>query len=734
MALQINAYSVILFTGALSALGLAGLAWRRRPTLGSAPFAWLMFSVAVWSAAYALDLASTGLAGMTFWSKVEYIGSSPIPGLWFYFVLLYTHYDSWLPGRRALWLAVEPALALALVWSNELHGWFWASTAVKASGALLVFDATYGFAFWLHIVYIYILLLGSVALLAVRAFRTPPVYRRQVLLVLAGSLAPWLGNGLYVMGASPFDLGPFGFLLTGIILAFSLYRLQFLDLVPIAREKMLADISDGVLALDLRNRIVDLNPAAEAIIGRNAAELTGMPFDQLLANRPDLQERLQRAQEGRLEIRWGEGAQERYYDVKLTAVRDQHGEINGRLLVLRDVTDTRRAEQEIRRQALVFENILDSVVITDTQGRIVDANQATEVMYGFDKAEILGQQPPDLWLQPDQAQELAQQITAGVQQDGRWMGEAQFLRKDGLTGLAEIVVVPLAGPDGQPVAMIGVSRDVTARKKAEADLLQEKRLSDELVVRLSAAKDAADTANYAKSAFLANMSHELRTPLTAIIGYSELLVEHAGDLQSDKALRFLNSVQESGNQLLQLINEILDFSKIEAGRLELQPGLVHAAQLVDEALVAVRPQLARNNNSVAVELADDLGTFYTDPVRTRQVLVNLLSNAAKFTQRGSVTLRGWCEPGQPGAWLCFQVQDTGVGMTGEQMERLFQPFTQANQEMAQRYGGTGLGLVISQRLCQMMGGEIVVESAPGSGSTFTVRLPVKSPLSDRRSE
>jgi signal transduction histidine kinase len=224
-----------------------------------------------------------------------------------------------------------------------------------------------------------------------------------------------------------------------------------------------------------------------------------------------------------------------------------------------------------------------------------------------------------------------------------------------------------------------------------------------------------------KSQFLANMSHELRTPLNAIIGVSEMLREDAEALKQDTEP--LDRVLGAGRHLLALINDILDLSKIEAGRMELNLGSFSLAPVIDEVVKTIEPLAAKNGNQVAVQCDGEIGTMYADQMRLRQALLNLMSNANKFTEKGTITIDA--SQGQQNGrdWITLAVADTGIGMTPEQMGKLFQEFSQASSATASRYGGTGLGLVISRRFCQMMGGDITVESEPGSGSTFTIYLP-----------
>jgi signal transduction histidine kinase len=231
-----------------------------------------------------------------------------------------------------------------------------------------------------------------------------------------------------------------------------------------------------------------------------------------------------------------------------------------------------------------------------------------------------------------------------------------------------------------------------------------------------------EMASQNKSQFLSSMSHELRTPLNAIIGLTEMMVTNAARFGPENALEPLRRVNAAGTHLLNLINEVLDLSKIEAGKLDLNPESIDLTRLIDE-VIATADQLAeRNKNRLIVEAQENLGTLTADSMRVKQILLNLLSNACKFTKQGEVALRVR-KVADGRDWVELAVTDSGIGMTAEQQAKLFQDFTQADSLTARRYGGTGLGLAISRKLARMMGGDVTVASEPGQGSVFTVRLP-----------
>jgi len=234
---------------------------------------------------------------------------------------------------------------------------------------------------------------------------------------------------------------------------------------------------------------------------------------------------------------------------------------------------------------------------------------------------------------------------------------------------------------------------------------------------------AAEQARTHLTHFLANMSHELRTPLNAIIGLTEMMVTNATRFGTERAIEPLRRVNAAGTHLLSLINEILDLSKIEAGKLELNPEPINLARLIDE-VVGTAGQLAeKNKNRLIVEAQENVGAVKADPMRLKQILLNLLSNACKFTKEGEVALR--VRKAADGRdWIEFDVADTGIGLTAEQQASLFQDFTQADSLISRHYGGTGLGLALSRKLARMMGGDVTVASEPGKGSVFRVQLPV----------
>ncbi|MFV1973052.1 MAG: CHASE domain-containing protein, partial [Thiohalobacterales bacterium] len=301
--------------------------------------------------------------------------------------------------------------------------------------------------------------------------------------------------------------------------------------------------------------------------------------------------------------------------------------------------------------------------------------------------------------------------------DGRtvfYQPEFRFRAKDGsYRWILSVGKAIERDEQGNPLRMIGIHMDITERKQ----------MADEL----SKSKEQAEAANQAKSAFLANMSHELRTPMNAILGYSEMLTEEAEDLGQEDFIPDLKKINQAGVHLLALINDVLDLSKIESGKMEAFPENIDLNSLIDEVSATAQPLMGKNGNTLSIKRGRELGSAHQDLTKLRQSLFNLLSNAAKFTHEGTVTLHVNRMEQAGVDWLIFAVSDTGIGIAEDKIEHVFEEFAQADDSTTRDYGGTGLGLAISRRFCQLLGGDLGVHSELGKGSTFTIRIPAVLP-------
>jgi PAS domain S-box-containing protein len=416
----------------------------------------------------------------------------------------------------------------------------------------------------------------------------------------------------------------------------------------------------------------------------------------------------------------------------------------------------RASEQRFRS---LVQNAADFIAIVDRNGVIQYEASSAQRILGFPAQPMAGRSLA-MFVHPNDGSAYQEFIVTVLGQPGKSITRALRLKTASETwGNFELVGTNLySDPDVDGIVFN--IRDISARLKNAA--LQEKiaertaelraaneKLLEEIEERTSAqaalkeahdeleqkvvqrtrelqlAKDEAEQASRAKSFFLASMSHEFRTPLNAVIGYSEMLIEEAEDEGGEERLADLRRIRTAGKHLLTLVNDVLDLSKIEAGRMELFVDTFEVDAFIDEAVETCRPLAERNHNTLTVRRAASLGRMTGDATRLRQCLFNLLSNACKFTENGSVTLEVDQVDRDGRAWLRLKVQDTGIGIDPETMQRLFKNFVQADAATSNKYGGTGLGLALSQRLANLMGGEITGDSTLGQGSTFTILVPVE---------
>ncbi|HEX9690968.1 MAG TPA: GAF domain-containing protein [Gemmatimonadales bacterium] len=353
-----------------------------------------------------------------------------------------------------------------------------------------------------------------------------------------------------------------------------------------------------------------------------------------------------------------------------------------------------------QRQKQYFEEVVVNspvaIVTLDRDHNIVSCNPAFETLFGYRQDETIGRNLDELITTESARSEAVSYTRQALDRPVRGIGRRR--RKDGTWVDVEILGVPVF-VENERVGLMGLYHDITELLKARQE---------------------AEAANSAKSQFLASMSHELRTPLNAIIGYGEMLQEEVEELGQPLLTEDLGKITAAGRHLLRLINDVLDLSKIEAGKMELHLETFDIQEMLEDVLNTVRPLVSRNDNLFETDIPADLGTMRGDLTKVRQMLLNLISNSAKFTTGGRIGLSVAREEEDT---IVFRVRDTGIGMTDGQLGRLFEAFSQAESATSAKYGGTGLGLAITKRFSRMMGGDVTVESTPGKGSIFTIRLP-----------
>ncbi|WP_170984980.1 response regulator [Roseomonas sp. AR75] len=560
--------------------------------------------------------------------------------------------------------------------------------------------------------------------------RPPPGWTRRAPLLAAALVLLAIGIAIWAWGAEADNAWGYVAAMACVLLACGLLAALALARRRTERQAQAllrgvmenAPIGLGFLDRDLRLRHANRHLAAigERTLGVEAGTDSVLPEEVQAQIAPQLRKVLAggRAQTG-LEVTVRPPGRERVTRHLLLGVFPLGAEGDGRPdgvgLFATDDTLRRRAEDRLRRSEARLRTILDAIPqlawMTDAAGQIVWYNRQWYDFTGQAAEEAVG----DGWRKvqhPEHLSRVAERFAAAIEAGNPWEDTFPLRGKDGHYRWFLSRALPLFEPgeededSARPIGWFGTNTDITELRETEE--------------ALAAAKATAEDANLAKSQFIANMSHELRTPLSAVIGYAEMLEEDAEALEGGSDfLDDLRKISANARHLLSLINDVLDLSKIEAGRMEVQAEDFAVCPLVQDVAGTVEALAERRQNRLVVECDPDIGAAHSDVVKIRQCLFNLLGNAAKFTEGGTITLRAR----RAEHMLVFEVEDTGIGMTPEQLDKLFRRFSQADASTTRRFGGTGLGLAITKAFATMLGGEITVRSEAGKGSCFTLRMP-----------
>jgi PAS domain S-box-containing protein len=643
-----------------------------------------------------------------------------------------------------LWLAI---VAQTLVWPHlaYLHGKY-SRNGKRAEYNNLYFEAFLvgvwmnlaDFQLWPSTVF---LVGAAINLLATRGLAP---FRNALMLIAAGILAAGLFNGFTFTPPSslPVTYACIAFLViySSIVAFLSFQTANKLRTSRQRTEAIFDSIQSGVLVIDEKShKIISANPAAARMVGVSRDEIEGHVCHQFLCPaaagacpisdqnvRMDSSERILLDKDGK-EI-----------PVLKTVVPFI---LEGRRCLLEsfvDISDRKHMEDELQRLARAVEQSIDGIAVADMDGNIQFANGAWAKMHGRRPEEVLGRHI-SIFHTREQLETDVEPFNAQVMKNGSNDGEVGHVRKDGTVFPTWMTTTLLKDETGRPVGLLGIARDITERKQAEDELRitleavetmnlhleKQTALANEMAVR-------AEAANIAKSQFLANMSHEIRTPMNAVMGMAYLLSDTP---LTEEQQYFVKTIQQSTDSLLNIINDILDFSKIEAGKLDLEMIEFDLVQLLEDTNNMMEIDARHKNLKYACRIDPAVPRrIYGDPGRLRQILVNLIGNAIKFTPRGGVEISvkpDGTEPWTDGRQvvLAFAVKDTGIGISAQKIETLFDAFTQVDASTTRQFGGTGLGLTIARNLIEMMGGRLHVDSREGDGSTFTFTVKLKKGIS-----
>ena len=704
-----------LVIAALISGALAAYTWRNRRTAGATPFSVMMFILFEWGTCYILELAAVDIQTKTFWSIMKFAGVVATPVAWLTFAFEYTGRRTWINARRLAMLSVIPLTTMILLVTNDSHRLFWTSRDLAREGGFLLLATVNGAWFWVHAAYTYTLIMTGLVLIVRALLRWPAQYRGQMVWILLATLTPLIANAITIFQILPIliDLTPFAFTVTGVGMAYALFRHRLLDIAPIARDIIIEGMKDGMIVTDANRRIVDINHAALQIIGLSGEKQPiGKQLADVLAPWSDLVAKYRDVSDAHDEITIGEGESRRWYELHVSSLQDENNLLIGRIITTRDITDRKRAEIQVQESEARFrqivENASDLIYRFDINGYLTYANPAALRSMGFEnEADVLGRYFLDL-------------TTTEARHRLKRTYQHQYVSKTRST-YHEFPATTADGREvwfGQNVQLIYEGDQVTGFQALARDITAVKQAQDALRI----ARDQALEASRAKTQLLSKVSHELRTPLGGILGYAELLQGNTfGDL-NQRQNKAVSEIVDSADYLTNMVNELLDEAQLRSSTATLIEKKFSPFKLVQAAVSGLDILAQKKGLSFSVQFDPTLPEeVYGDDRRIRQIVINLIGNAIKFTKEGSVRLH--ISRPDENHWE-IQVSDTGIGIPKEEHALIFEPFRQLDSSVTRDNRGVGLGLSITKQLVDLMHGRIVVDSEPGMGSTFHVLLPI----------
>ena len=849
------AYAVSLAISAAICLTVALVAFHRRTAPGASGLLLYMASCTIWAGTYAIRWSTSEITAQLFWLDATYFGVVQLSTAFLIFALQFTARPHLLTRRNLMLLGVVPIFTLVMLWTDKWHGLFFGGIP-RTTGS--IFNG--GPVFWLFVIYAYSLIFIAIGIFFRALLHSSGLYRLQVSAALFAGCLPVVGNILSLIGFIPFpnlDLTPFIFMASGLIFAYSLYGFRMMDIVPVARHKLVDEMMDGIIVLDANQRIVDINPAAQGLIGISN-NVIGRAFEDISKTHLRMDQLRDPGVSSLTELCVSENPP-RNIELQILPLFDTRQRLSGHLLILHDVTERKRAEEQLRESEEKFRSLLESQegnimlldfdgvhhyvnqvsvgsingsyttqdiigkrlhdlypasvadwqleqtqrVFTTGQGLSGDfkvcmenqvswwhlnlqpmrnaSGQITQVMVnslniterkqmedalresesrfrgyfelplggraitsptkgwldvnselcdmlGYTKAELMQMTWAELTHPDDIAIDMAQfnRVMAG-EINGYTIGK-RFIHKSGRSVHTHLAVQCMRHPDQTVDYFMALLLDITKLKQAEEEI---KMLNATLEQRVEERTFELVHANRVKDEFLASMSHELRTPLNAISGYSQLLLEGLHGSINERQQRDLGIVRSSCDHLLGLITDILDVSKIESGQFTLHLESVDVSDVCKASMEFVNQFAEQKNIEMDYSTSEDEPVILADAKRLKQILVNLLNNAVKFTpEKGRIKLE--VRTDVSAGLMRFSVTDTGIGISAEDLPKLFKPFVQLDGSLSRQYQGTGLGLSLVKRLVEIQGGSVDVQSEAGVGSCFTFVLPWQDVSTDNK--
>ena len=707
--------STALFITTLIALMVFAFLWQRKTAVGAFYLALFELAIAIWALAAAFEAAAITLPLKMTWGKISYLGIVSSPIFYFLFAMDYTHQARGGTFRQIILLAIIPAITLLLAITNDWHSWFWPEIYINPATNMAVYE--HGSWFWVFVVFTYGLLTSGTFSLYRGLKHFPHFYRTQFIALLLAAVLPFTGNVMYLIGFSPipgFDWTPITFTATGIILTWAILKLQFFDLMPVARTQLIESMFDNVLVLDKNNRIVDMNPSAQSLLSHHDNLSLGHPIEQLIPEWTNWHITKQDATiSSQIELCQ---PHPKTLDMRISPLYDRQNRFLGRLIVLHDMTHYKEMEDFLRqlnanlemevvertseilaekeKAETILQSVGDAILLTDLNFRIQYVNDAYTKLTGYTAEELFGTYAGTIGA-ASTTPDLRALIREKVAEGKPWHGETESKRKDGRFYTATLIVSPVHNGEGKPIGYVSSHQDISQQKALER----------------------------ARSQFLTNVSHELRTPVSNIKLYTQLMQSNRHPHKTDSYLEIL---AQQASRLEDLITNILDLAQIDSGM-----GAANWHRLnVGSIIQTLHAQSADKAHAKKIELTTTmppkkLTTINGDQTRIMQALTELIDNAITFTpDGGKIEIRSQEIEESDKSWMTISIADSGPGIPIEEQDQIFDRFFRGSLAADGHIPGTGLGLNIVKEIMNAHGGHVTVSSTINSGTCFTIWLPI----------
>ncbi len=755
MQWQFNPYAGLLVISAVLSAVLAVIAWRRRPAPGATSMAMLMAAMSLWAGAYALELISVQLDAILFWVRLEYVAILAVPTLWLVFVLRYSGRSHWLTPRTLFLLAAVPALTTILIWVSEVPGPLYASVELSTGGPWSYLTFTYGPLFWAQAAYSYSVFLIATFLVLLTFLRGAGLQQVQSGVLLAGALVPLIGNAIYIAGISPLrhlDPTPILFIVTGLAAIWGVLRYRFLALLPVARARLIEEMSDAVAVIDAEGRVVDINAAGQRLAGLPSSALLGAQASSVLPGWSDLAGTLDPTQTPMTQSALMANGDSTHWDVHVSPLRRNPSSLQGWLVVYRDVTSRVRAEQAERQQRRVAESLRDAIAavtstlstdevldrILELAGLVVPYEAANIMLIsdgwahvqrtrGYPTADLNGWVAVTRFDVHETANLHQMLLTRQPLAIEDTFEDPEWVRLPELSWLRSHAAAPIISK-GEVVGFLNLdssqpgffTQDHARTLQAFADQAGIAIENARLYASLQEVNAKLRQALRAREEAIQNVSHELRTPLTLMLGYAEFMESgEIGPLTGEQR-EALRIVAQQGQRLQFIFNSLLTLQTFHPKDIQLE--CTDLGPWMRQVVAGWRYLATDAGLALRVEEPGPLPPVMTAPSYLDLVLGNLIDNAIKFSPRGKeISVSAWADKEE----VFFAVADQGAGIAPEHLGLIFTRFFQADSTSTRRYGGMGIGLALSKAIVSAHGGRIWAESAgPDQGSTFFIALPV----------